>query len=227
MGWTLLLVIFSTGLYFGYQSFIKPELQPIPIPKEERFFQDDGTSLDWLEDPTIQADAGSLNPGDLQQEGTVTKPLEGDPSVEGEENSPPQSNDENVKQERPSFSETLLPADPLTKIKNKYTVQFKKLERAYQGKMKGLLDQAKGEYIAVKNGEAEVSVMSLATKYMKKANAMEAEADTQFYAVLVKMEQELESQGLSTELIQLAETEYELRKKNQRAALIQKFSSKL
>lgn len=212
-------VIFSTGLYFGYQSFIKPELQPIPIPKEERFFQDDGTSLDWLEDPTIQADAGSPKPGDLQQEGTVTKPLEGDPSVEGEENSPPQSNDGNVNQERPT--------DPLTKIKNKYTVQFKTLERAYQGKMKGLLDQAKGEYIAVKNGEAEVSVMSLATKYMKKANAMEAEADTQFYAVLVKMEQELKSQGLSTELIQLAETEYEMRKKNQRAAFIQKFSSKL
>lgn len=212
-----MLVIGSTGLYFGYeyQSLTKSEPEPIPIPKEERFFQDDGTSLDWLNDPTIEADGGTEQTGKLPE--TPSKAEEAQP-IREPINKEPSANLE---------TQQSVAVDPQTKIKNKYAGQFKTLERTYQGKLKGLLNQAKGEYIAVKNGASEVSVMSLAAKYIKKANAMEAEADAQFYAVLAKMEQELKSQGLSTELIRNAETEYELRKKNQRAAFMQKFASKL
>jgi|GEM_PF-3214147 len=216
-----MVIILACGLYYGYEQYINVKPQPITIPQEERFFQDDGTSLDWMEDPALVENTDAPPKAGPVAESASDDLVTENNSVEQE------ASMENTSIVRAADTPVKKEEDPVGEIKNKYTVKFKNLERTYQGKLMGLIGQAKGEYIAMKKGELEASTISLASKYLKRAKQMESEADAQFYSVLSQMKQELIKQGLSTNLADNAEIEYEQRKKNQRAALMQKLSSKL
>ncbi|MBP1930987.1 hypothetical protein [Ammoniphilus resinae] len=227
IGWILtsLGIVLAGGLYYGYEQFINVKPQAITIPQEERFFQDDGTSLDWLEDPALVENTDTVP----KNQPVVESPSDvvvTENTVKEQTSSPKRAPKQNIDSGQPSAT-PVKKANPIAEIKSKYTVQFKKLERTYQGKLMGLIGQAKADYVAMKKGELETSTMSLATEYLKRAQQMESEADAQFYSVLSQMKQELINQGLPNKLADNAEIEYEQRKKNQRAALLQKFSSKL
>ncbi|MFX6170930.1 hypothetical protein ABTF49_18805, partial [Acinetobacter baumannii] len=76
-------------------------------------------------------------------------------------------------------------------IIDSYKQKFQALERSYQGKLKGLIQQAKQDYQAVKSGESDQSTVGLASTYLSKIKQMESNADQQFYHLLGQMEQEL------------------------------------
>lgn len=190
------------------------------IPAEERFFKDDGTSLDWLEEPIQEQEPQ----GQDAVEGKGDSPI---PDNMGQGKAQQQKPDLSTTQSEGASHEIVSEPKTLMDIKQNYTLKFKNLERTYQGKIIALVGQAKSEYIAMKNGQLDATAMSLASKYMGMVKSMESEADAQFYHVLSQMEQDLINRGFPTDLVKTAELEYEQRKKNQRAAIIQKFADKL
>ncbi|WP_134702650.1 hypothetical protein [Ammoniphilus sp. YIM 78166] len=193
-------------------SFLSPVKKPqeTPPPEQPLVFSEDNANLDWLDNPEI--------PAEVEIEGTQTEEMDSKPEVP-KDSSPIPSEPQQPKpqEERPA----------VTTIVDKYKQKFQTLERSYQGKLKGLIQQAKQDYQAVKSGASDQSAFGLASAYLSKVNQMESHADKQFYQLLGKMEQELLASGHPTDIVKQVENEYKARKKTQRSALMQKFTEKL
>lgn len=200
-----LLIIAAVSYSFSFQEKKQPETSPFEQPF---IFSEDHASLDWLEDPEI--------PTELDIEAPV---IEESPS-EAPKASPP----------IPMAPQQPQPQDeqpPMSTIVNNYKQKFQTLERSYQGKLKGLIQQAKEDYQAIKSGASGQSAFGLASSYMSRVNQMESNADQQFYQLLGKMKQELQAAGHPTDIVKQVENEYIARKKTQRSTLIQKLTEKL
>ncbi|RXT04290.1 hypothetical protein [Ammoniphilus sp. CFH 90114] len=213
------IVLFSYSYYFS----------PSPVPEVQEsdpnsLFAGDSSSLDWLNDPEIKAEPVEELAEESTEQASPTPEAESAvPTEQPAHSDPSEPKPTDASPTPPSSS----PVATQTDILEKYKGKFKALERSYQGKLKGLIEQAKQEYIAVKNGQSNESKISLASKYLSKAKQLESTADSQFYQLLGQMEQDLIAAGHSTSLIKQAETEYKARKKNQRAALMQKVTESM
>lgn len=106
-------------------------------------------------------------------------------------------------------------ADPMMKIEQKYRPQFLGLQAEYESKLNRLLGSALAEYKQVKSSRSNTSLRQLAKKYISAGQALEAESDGQFYALLANMENELGAAGLPTTLTDQLRANY-IRLKNER-----------
>jgi hypothetical protein len=239
LGWILSITVLITlaGAYYGYTTYMVSEPKPIEIPMEERFFQDDGTSLDWLEkeNPDVAEESAAEPTIDNNEKPEITEtavdskePHTSREAVGDGHRQAAHPNNESPVAPELTGNTQVTKEQHLAAIKQKYKVRFKGMERDYQGKLKGLIGEAHQEYIAMNEGHLETSKVELAAKYLRMAKQMEKEADKQFYNALAQMEQELEDHEISTEkILQQAKLEYKQRKDNQRAALMKKFTQNL
>lgn len=228
LAWIAALLVVIAGLIFFSYSYL---FAPAPLPETNEsdpnsLFAGDSTNLDWLNDPEIPAEPieDMTEMSETEQEHSEA-PGEKQPSTDQAmptDQATPSAQPDSI---NPSSSTAAVVSE--TSIAMKYKGQFQALERSYQGKLKGMINQAKRDYIAIQKGESDQSKFGLASKYLSKANQLESTADGQFYKLLGKMEQELIDAGLSTDLVKLAENEYKARKKNQKAALMQKFTDNM
>lgn len=105
-------------------------------------------------------------------------------------------------------------------IRNKYTYLFNSLNDYYNWELKRLLQAAKNDYLAVKNGRKDISMAQLAGEYLRAGRSLEKEADHNFSDLLGQMKSELKNSDLPLDLAKEAEQEYKDQKSLMRKELL-------
>ncbi|MDR4890109.1 hypothetical protein RGU12_21665 [Fredinandcohnia sp. QZ13] len=107
--------------------------------------------------------------------------------------------------------ETAATTDPLTVIKDKYTVEFENLEKETKKKAKDLLARAKEDFVEEStDGIAALQVMS---SYYNEFKTLETETDETFEQIYAQLETELEAGGYSKDEAVTFREQYEEKKK--------------
>lgn len=100
-----------------------------------------------------------------------------------------------------------------------YTAQLYGLRDVFQGRLNGLMDQARAEYAALPEEERTGSAKrSIIYSKIDQGEAMEAQCDAMVDAYLKQMESELKAAGQSTDSVKELRDYYEETKINQKAA---------
>lgn len=120
---------------------------------------------------------------------------------------------------------TLSQEEKLSLIKRKYINIFTNLESAYQRELDRLVNSAKADYIAIKNGKKDMSLTRLAREYISAGKNLEKQADHNFSQVLGEMKEELKEHNLSTDLAKQAEEEYKRQKSEMRKVMLKQVAS--
>jgi len=105
-------------------------------------------------------------------------------------------------------------------IEKKYTYIFNSLDDYYNWELKRLLQAAKNDYLAVKNGRIDIPLTQLANEYLRAGRSLEKEADNNFSIVLGQMKSELKANNLPLDLVKKAEKEYQEHKNQMRKDLL-------
>lgn len=92
----------------------------------------------------------------------------------------------------------------------------------YEGKLNNLMASGWNEYRASKNQGSNISLLSLAKKYIPAGYALEAECDAHFYAILDNFKAELKRNSLPTTAAELAAREYEKAKAARKKQILAK-----
>ncbi|MEH7383222.1 hypothetical protein V7138_22360 [Bacillus sp. JJ1533] len=106
--------------------------------------------------------------------------------------------------------ETAATTDPLTVIKDKYTIEFENLEKETKKNAKDLLSRAKADFIEETDGVAVLQVMS---NYYNEFKTLEKETDEAFEQIYTQLETELEASGYSKDEAAPFREQYEEKKK--------------
>lgn len=107
-------------------------------------------------------------------------------------------------------------------IETRYINQLQETALSYEGKLNTLIACGWSEYQASRNQGQKQSVLSLAKKYIGKGNALEAECDARFYAILNDFKSELVFNSLPTTTAEAAGKEYEKAKASRKRQLLVK-----
>ncbi len=94
-------------------------------------------------------------------------------------------------------------------IEARYIARLQKIAGGYEGRLYGLVGQAWNEYITAKKQGQNISVISLARKYMAAGTALEKQCDAEFYATLDEFRTELLKNSLPLDTVIQAQREYE------------------
>lgn len=111
-------------------------------------------------------------------------------------------------------------------IVKKYKDQFVSLKNEYQGKINGLLLEAKEEYLAVPEGKRGTAKFTLGLKYLQKGKALEDACDARFNELLAQMKTELKENGFTTDEVKIAQEQYKQEKSDRRRYLLEKMLNK-
>ncbi len=120
------------------------------------------------------------------------------------------------------IKETALPQDLEGQIVSKYVNRFAALRNEYNGKLYGLLEQAKKEYLDLSQKKGKKAQFGLALKYFKKGRALENECNKRFNKILSQMKVELKKNNLPTNSIKTAKNQYRAEKNKMRKYLVNK-----
>ncbi|QZY55348.1 hypothetical protein [Crassaminicella profunda] len=143
-----------------------------------------------------------------------TQPIKGKNTETKDIDTPkPEENQEQVQEEKQLTEEEIVA---------KYTGQFTALRGEFEGKLGGLIGEAKGEYNALSEDDKSSGKLSLGFKYLKKAKGLEKECDGRFDAVLEEMKKELTLGGFSTDAAVKAKAQYKNEKSERRTSLMKK-----
>lgn len=115
--------------------------------------------------------------------------------------------------------------EKLQLIEKKYLSIFSNLESAYQRELDRLLESAKRDYIAIKNGTKDTSVSRVAIDYLNAGRSLEKEADRSFTKILGEMRGELQSHDLPLDIVKQAEREYNEQKSETRKKVLSQVAS--
>ncbi|SHK66641.1 hypothetical protein [Tepidibacter formicigenes] len=103
-------------------------------------------------------------------------------------------------------------------IINKYKSKFYLLQGEYNGKINGMIAQAKKEYYALpEKDRTTMSKLRIGLKYYNKAKGLEKECDSKVDSTLSSMAKELTESGYSTEAVDLIKNYYENEKSSKRS----------
>ncbi|MGQ9556839.1 MAG: hypothetical protein ACUVTU_02625 [Desulfurispora sp.] len=104
-------------------------------------------------------------------------------------------------------------------IENRYLDLLQTRVGSYESRLYGLLYAAREEYRAArKNGG---SLREIARKYLGAGRALESQCDAEVDAILASFAQELQSNNLSTAVVERARNAYETAKSERRAQILQ------
>lgn len=114
--------------------------------------------------------------------------------------------------------------EKISKIEEKYISGLTDIKLTAEKLVNNLVDEAKYEYQNLSEAEKKDMIVAgkLASKYMSRANELEAMIDDTVERLLVEYKEELKSNGLSTESVQLLRAQYETEKKERRETLLNK-----
>ncbi|KJS15185.1 MAG: hypothetical protein VR69_14965 [Peptococcaceae bacterium BRH_c4b] len=98
------------------------------------------------------------------------------------------------------------------------------LQSEYNGRLNGLISQAKSEYVQAKKEKKKISNSQLAQKYMGLAEGVEAECDARAYAVIAYAENELTRYNYSAGIADEARKAYQQAKSQRRIDLLDSFT---
>lgn len=107
-------------------------------------------------------------------------------------------------------------------IEVKYKARLNALKSEFEGRLSGMIGQAKAEYGALSEKEKGKQRFSLVFKYLKKGNAMENECDGRVNKIIGDMEKELRANNFGTKLAKRAKAQYKQEKSQRRKALMKK-----
>ncbi|MEH7225208.1 hypothetical protein V7112_15475 [Bacillus sp. JJ1566] len=107
--------------------------------------------------------------------------------------------------------ETTATTDPLTVIKDKYTIEFANLETETKIKAKDLLARAKEDFI--EESADGIAVLQVMSSYYNEFKTLEKETDEAFEQTYLQLETELEAGGYSKDEAIGFREQYEEKKK--------------
>lgn len=110
-------------------------------------------------------------------------------------------------------------------IKNQYKPTLAALEQQINGKLNGLIGQAKNEYSTKKANGENISYSYFYQKYVGAAESLEASTDAVFESVMGMIEQDLEENGYSGSYADSFREEYNATKESLRSSLLDKAMS--
>jgi hypothetical protein len=105
-------------------------------------------------------------------------------------------------------------------IDDYYTARLQSLGESYEGKLNGLVNEAFSEYQSDKKQGNDISVATLAFKYISEGSALEKQCDAQFYPLLDEYEADLRKNNLPLDTAIKAKQEYESSKVNREKELL-------
>ncbi|TWH59758.1 hypothetical protein DesLBE_4159 [Desulfitobacterium sp. LBE] len=201
---SIVLIITIAG-FWGYNKYFKPD-PAIQQQLVEQF----GEDFFSFEDVEPAGEVGSEN-----SEGKVKSPSQKDGNEETNVDTDAVIIKENVDNQNsaPPKQENTEPVT-LEQIDNKYQPQFTHLQNLAVSRLDTLFATAIQEY-----KEGTLSRSQLSQKYIQAATTLEANVDNQFYAVLAKMEKELNGNNLATDSVNVYKVKYENAKLDKRAQL--------
>lgn len=162
----------------------------------------------------IQPDTapGKDSPGNAGETGqTAKQPGETAPDSQGKAPGQPKDRVE---------PDTPEPAAAVNAIEQRYRPQFQALRQEYSAKINNLAAAGMNEYMSYKNSGQNPPVLKLVKKYIGAGNALEAECDQRFYALLARMKQDLQEANLPLDLVEQAKKEYSAQKAQRKKQLI-------
>ncbi|MEH7235352.1 hypothetical protein [Bacillus sp. JJ1562] len=107
--------------------------------------------------------------------------------------------------------EAAATTDPLMVIKDKYTVEFKNLEKETKKKAKDLLARAKADF--VEESSDGIAVLQVMSSYYNEFKTLEKETDEVFEQIYLQLETDLEASGYSKDEATPFREQYEEKKK--------------
>ncbi len=110
----------------------------------------------------------------------------------------------------------------LKAINQKYKNAFQSLEKFYEIEINRLIEFAKRDYQAAKDGLTDVPISTLVSQYYQAGRNLEKNSDQRFNYVLEEMKKELKTYGLSMEVINQIEKEYTDQKNSLRKEILSK-----
>ncbi|MCL6478533.1 MAG: hypothetical protein K6T65_08950 [Peptococcaceae bacterium] len=111
-------------------------------------------------------------------------------------------------------------ANPLrSRIEQKYTARLQSIGSLYESKLDGLVTAALKELAAVRKDNPNADITPLINKYYAAGKALEAECDSQIYAVLESFESELQANSFPPDAALNARQIYEARKSSKAAQI--------
>jgi len=105
-------------------------------------------------------------------------------------------------------------------IKAKYTPSLQALQSQANGRINGLISNAKAEYSQKKANGESISVGYFYNKYMGAANSLEASTDAAFNSLMTLVENDLASNGYDKSHAQSLRNDYEAMKEERRDSLL-------
>lgn len=201
---SIVLIIAIVG-FWGYNKYLKPD--PVIQQQLVEQFGEDFFSFEDVEP------AGEVGSGDSERK--VTSPPQKNSSEGTNMDTDAGIAKENVddKNSVPPKGENTEPVT-LEQIDNKYQPQFTHLQNLAVSRLDTLFATAIQEY-----KEGTLSRSQLSQKYIQAATTLESNVDSQFYAVLAKMEKELKGNNLATDMVNVYKVNYENAKSDKRAQL--------
>ncbi|MFZ5631808.1 MAG: hypothetical protein ACOY40_03105 [Bacillota bacterium] len=111
-------------------------------------------------------------------------------------------------------------ADPLlSRIEQKYISRLQSLGSIYEAKLNGLVAAAMNELASARKDNPNADITPLVKKYYAAGRALEAECDSQVYAVLESFERELKANSFPPDAALKARETYEARKSSKVAQI--------
>lgn len=107
-------------------------------------------------------------------------------------------------------------------IIEKYQAAFFVMKEGYQGEINELIARGKKEYADLPPQDKKTAKLTMALKYVKLGNALEAACDDSFNKVLEQMQRELAEKGLPVNGVKEAKNQYEKEKSERRKNLMDK-----
>jgi hypothetical protein len=89
-----------------------------------------------------------------------------------------------------------------------YEQKCASLRGEYDGKLQGLLEQCKMEYLKLPKEQRTAAKSALQLKYLKKGKALEKECGNRFESIMAQMQVELENNNLPSDYIDSARNQY-------------------
>jgi len=136
-----------------------------------------------------------------------------------------QSTPQNNPQNQPDRGEKPDPAKQ-EELKNaiiaKYESSLLSLKNESLEALNNLIAQAKAELNSLPENKKTTSKISLGLKYLKLGRELESQCDDKFDSLVSQMEQELKSNGFSTEAVDAAKKQYAAEKSERKKTLLSK-----
>ncbi len=194
----IILSILAGGAYLAYQQYIQPDPQmQQQLVKEfgSDFFNPEVTVNNVNEEQAFTSPAPLTN--EVLEK--IDQELDNTTTV--------QSSEQKTSQQK--------------EIINEYLPRFSNLEQVSRSRLNNLYSAGLQEY-QQQSKAGNVNKSALARKYLTAAKMLESNVDASFNSNLEEMRQELESRGLSTDIIQKIKQEYENAKAAQRSEMLKR-----